>query len=181
MPHKIIERFCRNHGVLTDRVQGVMLHYDVSSSDAGGLAYLLSKEAEKREISYNFWISRKGEVWRLVPPGRRAWHAGKCIPAPGYTYRDANSAFVGVCLAGGPGEEATPAQVRELTWLLSYMAVNNGWSRQDLTWITGHNVQAWPRGRKQDPEGPNPRRPFLRVLEVRAAVREELARQARAA
>jgi len=174
MSYKIIERFCKQHNALREARQGVMLHYDVSSSDAGGLEYFYSDEAAERQISYDFWISRKGKIYRLVPPGRRAWHAGACEPALGYRYRDANSAFVGVCIAAHPGERATPAQLDALIWLLSSMAENNGWSATDLRWVTGHNRQAAPRGRKQDPEGPDPKHVVLSVEAVRTALRDAM-------
>lgn len=165
---KIIERFCDQHNELREPRQGVMLHYDESTGDEGGLQWFFDPACD---VSYDFWISRKGLIYRLVPPGRRAWHAGNCRPARGYNYQDANSAFVGVSIAAAhTWERATPAQLAAVVELCSSLGANNSWPLDNPVWITGHNVQAWPRGRKSDPEGYNPARPVMSVAEVRAAV-----------
>lgn len=168
---KIIEKFCKQHNTLREPRQGVMLHYDESSNDAGGLAWFFDPTCK---VSYDFWISRKGTIYRLVPSGRRAWHAGECEPAEGYHYSDANSAFVGVAIAARHDERVTDAQMQSVVDLCVSLGFNNGWPMHDPHWITGHNAQAWPRGRKTDPEGAYPaekaKNPVLSVAEVRKAV-----------
>ncbi len=164
---KIIEKFCDQHNLLREPRQGVMLHYDESLSDKGGLAWFFDPACK---VSYDFWISRKGEVYRLVPSDRRAWHAGLCRPSEGYDYRDANSAFVGVSIAANNKERATEAQVRSVVELCRQLGRNNGWLLESPTWITGHNTQAWPRGRKVDPEGVRADAPVLSVRKVRSLV-----------
>lgn len=165
---KIIVRFCDQHNELREPRQGVMLHYDESLSDRGGLAWFFDPACK---VSYDFWISRKGEIYRLVPMARRAWHAGACRPAKGYKYADANSAFVGVSIAANRSEQATKEQRMAVVWLCEALGRNNGWPLENPTWITGHNAQAWPRGRKVDPEGPDKKRPVLSVEEMRYAVK----------
>lgn len=176
MSHAIHERFCQNHGTLKESPRGVMVHYDVSSSDAGGLAYLLSAEASRRQVSYNFYVTRAGKIYRLVPPGRRAWHAGKCFPSSAaFNYRDANSAFVGVCFANNGKEAVTPQQMQAAVWLIAQLGRNNRWSTSNLAWLSGHSAEAFPRGRKQDPEGTG-RTPIVSLPDLRSRVLAEMAR-----
>lgn len=171
---EIIHRYVPSQfGPLRENRQGVMLHYDESSSDAGGLQWFFDPAnfAGDNPVSYDFWINDKGEIYRLVPQGKCAWHAGKCRPAAGYSYRHANSAFVGVAIAAKHTDKVTPAQLTSVVALCTLLGTNNGWPLENSKWITGHNVQAWPRGRKDDPEGPNPKKHVtLSVEEVRRLV-----------
>jgi N-acetyl-anhydromuramyl-L-alanine amidase AmpD len=147
-----------------------MLHYDASASDAGAIAWLTKDPRCK--VSYNFLVMDDGTVVKVAPASARAWHAGVCRPsteAP--TYRDANSAFYGVAIAANAGEEATEAQENAVIDLCVDLYRKSGWPTIGVYRIVGHSAECWPRGRKVDPEGPDPKRPVLSVREIRDAVR----------
>lgn len=149
-----------------------MLHYDASSSDGGALAWL-TKDA-RCGVSYNVLILDDGKAYEIAPIGKRAWHAGVCRASdhPRLTYTDANSAFYGVAIAATDGEVATPAQFSAVVEVCRMIASSHGWDLYREPWrIVGHSAEAWPRGRKLDPTGSNPKRPVLSVEAVRTAFR----------
>lgn len=145
--------------------QGILLHYDASSSDKGALAWL--EDDARARVSYHYLVLDSGEVLQIAPPAARAWHAGECRPSRReFTYSDGNNAFYGVAIAATDGERATPAQVEAVAKLCHFLFWLEGWSEADLWRITGHDAEAWPRGRKSDPTGSNPAAPVLSVKEV---------------
>lgn len=145
---------------------GVMLHYDASASDAGGLAWLRDPRCM---VSYNWLVLDDGTAHAIAPEDKRAWHAGVCRPSTAQlTYRDANSAFYGVSIAARPGDRATQAQKEAVARLCLGLFGKEGWSVCDTWRVVGHNTEAWARGRKVDPEGPDPARPVLSVDEIRS-------------
>lgn len=158
-----------NYGLtLNEPRLGLMLHYDASASDAGGLAWLRDPAAG---VSYNWYVLDDGAVHEIAPESARAWHAGICRPSdPALTYRDANSAFIGVSIAARPGDVATPPQFSALVDLCRAIFHRHGWPLTDTWRIVGHNTEAHPRGRKNDPEGPDGAHPVLSVDQVRAAL-----------
>ena len=78
-----------NHGARTLPISMVVLHYTEMPLDAA-LARMCDPEAQ---VSAHYCITEAGEVIRLVPEDRRAWHAGasywRGIP-------DVNSASIGI-------------------------------------------------------------------------------------
>lgn len=129
--------------------QGLMLHYSAGSYEST----VSWCRTAKSGVSYNRVIRWDGHVESVAPDDARAWHAGVCRPsAPHFTYADANSAFEGIALAGGPAYgPPTAAAVDALVRLLGARMDANGWPRTDAAWrITSHHLEAWPRGRKQD-------------------------------
>lgn len=112
-----------------------------------------------------------GRAYVIAPLDARAWHAGVCRPSgPPLKYRDANSALYGVSIAATDGERATPAQVAAVVDVCRTLAARHGWDLAAEPWrITGHSAEAWPRGRKVDPEGSDPAKPVLSVTEIRSA------------
>lgn len=157
-----------NWGPLRSARGGIMLHYDDSGSDVGAL-YWLTRDPACR-VSYNVLVTDNGVAYVIAPLDRRAWHAGECRPsdAAHLIYRDANSAFYGVAIAAAPGDVATTDQVRGVVEVCTILASRHGWDLRVEPWrITGHAAEAWPRGRKIDPTGPDPLRPVLSVAEVR--------------
>jgi len=78
-----------NHGARTLPIAMVVLHYTEMPLDAA-LARMCDPEAQ---VSAHYCITEAGEVIRLVPEDRRAWHAGasywRGIP-------DVNSASIGI-------------------------------------------------------------------------------------
>jgi len=148
---------------------GILLHYDASKSDAGALHWLTRDP--RCAVSYHVLITDDGTAYQIAPLDRRAWHAGVCVPSsPRLTYRDANSALYGVCIAATDGDRATGAQITAVVATCTMLAQREGWNLAAEPWrITGHNAEAWPRGRKTDPEGTVPGRPVLSVAQIRAA------------
>lgn len=147
--------------------QGVMLHYDDSGSDAGGVAWLTHDP--RCHVSYNYLVMDRGDVVEIAPPSCRAWHAGVCRPSdPRLQYKDANSAFYGVAIAAKAGDQVTVQQLGAVVTLCRQLAHVHGWDLAREPWrLTGHNLEAWPRGRKIDPAGPDPAHPVLDLAHVR--------------
>lgn len=132
--------------------QGILLHYDASRSDKGAVAWL--EDDARAEVSYHYLILDSGDVLQIAPPGTRAYHAGVCKPSrKEFTYSDGNNAFYGVAIAATDGEHATPEQVEAVVQLCHYLYWLEGWNVADTWRITGHDAEAWPRGRKVDPVG----------------------------
>lgn len=146
--------------------QGVMLHYDASRSDRGAVAWL--EDDRRVEVSYHFLVLDDGRILAIAPLGARAWHAGVCKPSRReFTYSDGNNAFYGVAVAATDGEQATEAQRASVARLCRYLYWLEGWDAAEVWRITGHDAEAWPRGRKIDPTGSTPATPVLSVDEVR--------------
>lgn len=163
------ERVTRNWGALLEPRQGICLHYDESASDRGAVEWLLYSPNCK--VSYNDLILDDGTVVEIAPADRRAWHAGVCKPSdPRLTYRDANSALYGVAVAAKHTERATPAQFAAVVDRCVTLMRRNGWGVSETWRIVGHRTEAWPRGRKDDPDGKLGK--VIDVEAVRAAVVE---------
>lgn len=149
-----------------------MLHFDGSANDRGGVAWMSDP---RFEFSYQFLVTDDGVAHRVAPDDARAYHAGVCRPSPHVPpYADANSAFYGVAIAATDGDVATPAQIRTVVRLCIAYFVKHGWGGNETHRITGHATEAWPRGRKHDPEGTGAI-PVLSVAEVQAEVAATLA------
>jgi hypothetical protein len=71
----------------------------------------------RKNKSYNYLIDRFGQVYRVVPDGETAYHAGNSVWSDGrVTYVGLNESFIGVCFetkadVGAGGEQLTEAQV----------------------------------------------------------------------
>jgi N-acetyl-anhydromuramyl-L-alanine amidase AmpD len=160
-----------NWGALREPRIGIMLHYDGSVRDDWALQWL--RYHPDCRVSYNWLVLDDGRVEMVTPTTARAWHAGVCRTSDPVRlpYRDANSAFYGVSIAAGAMDTATLAQKMAVAELCAKLFDEHGWSRvEGLHRIVGHNTEAWPRGRKVDPEGPNLAAPVLSVAEVRRLV-----------
>lgn len=163
---------------LRENRQGVMLHYDASSTDAGAVAWFKDPRAQ---VSYQKLILDDGSYVSIAPNSKRAWHAGHCAPSDSrFTYRDANSAFYGVAIATNQYESATLAQIWTAGALIREYFHRHGWSPVNDLWrIVGHDDEAvygpkdpraGQRGRKIDPTGTDPKRPILRTADIRFLV-----------
>lgn len=142
---------------------GVMLHFDDSTSDASGIQWLTNDPRCK--VSYNFAVRDDGSVVEIAPEEARAYHAGVCRPSiPELVYTDANSAFYGVAITAKLGDTVSDAQRGGVLFLVGRLFEKNGWPRTDTWRITGHKAEAWPRGRKIDPD------PVLDPAVIRAAL-----------
>lgn len=158
-----------NWNSLREARMGVMLHYDASTSDKGAVEWLLHDPRCK--VSYNYLVLDNGQIVTIAPADARAWHAGICRPSePRLNYRDANSALWGISIAATVGEVATKEAKEAIADLTRILFINQHWPLTDTWRIVGHSSEAWPRGRKIDPVGPNPAKPVLSVEEMRDTV-----------
>ena len=126
---------------------GIMLHLDASASDEGSLAWFSDPRCR---CAYHYLVLDDGRIVRIVSTAFRAWHAGKCKPADGFNYMDANSAFYGVAAAARAGDTITNPQMEGIAKVCEAIAKAQNWNLRYT--LTGHSTQAWPRGRKIDPE-----------------------------
>lgn len=148
---------------------GILLHYDGSASDAGAVQWLTKDP--RCNVSYNWLILDSGSLVVIAPEDARAWHAGVCRSSDRrLPYTDANSAFYGITLAARPGEVVTQAAKATLLDLCRRLFAKHHWPVSESFRIVGHASEAWPRGRKVDPEGPDPARPVLSTIEMRCLV-----------
>jgi N-acetylmuramoyl-L-alanine amidase len=79
-----------NHGARTLPISMVVLHYTEMKPLEAALARMCDPQAK---VSAHYCISEAGEVIRLVPEHRRAWHAGVSYWRG---IRDVNSASIGI-------------------------------------------------------------------------------------
>lgn len=128
----------------------------------------------KSKVSYNAVIGPSGQVTVAVPWYSRAWHMGVCQSSdPRLHYHDANSAFEGIALSGGPDfGPPTAHQRKALAMLLQERFYARKWSPTETWRIVSHASEAWPRGRKVDPEGPH--HDWLLMADVRRSLTEAL-------
>lgn len=148
---------------------GVMLHYDASTSDRGAVEWLTKDP--RCNVSYNWLVLDDGRVVSVAPATARAWHAGVCKPSsPKLAYRDANSAFYGIAIAAGAADHATPEQLAAVVKIARTCFEKERWPLTETWRVVGHASEAWPRGRKVDPEGSRRGDPVLSTEAVRRAL-----------
>lgn len=151
-------------------VMGVMYHYDASASDAGGLAWLQNPTIR---AMYELVVADDGSWGRLGPADARVWHAGKTRSSDPerlpYPENEANSAFYSISILNSGREGCTAPQMLTAAYLGRWIFEHNGWDPVvDAFRVTGHHLEAWPRGRKLDPIGPNPENPILSLEDIRS-------------
>ena len=122
----------------------VVLHYTEMESAEAALDRLTDPEAK---VSAHYLIGEDGEVVRLVPEDKRAWHAGASFWRG---HRDVNSASIGIELQH-PGHalgyrEFAEAQVEALVPLLHRIVQTHDIPRAN---VVGHSDVA--PARKTDP------------------------------
>lgn len=79
-----------NHDERAAPITMVVIHYTEMQSQQAALERLCDPEAK---VSAHYLIGRQGEVVRLVPEEKRAWHAGLSYWRG---HRDVNSASIGI-------------------------------------------------------------------------------------
>lgn len=151
---------------------GVCHHYDGSSSDAGGLAWLQGLPVE---ASYNLVVLDNGDWGIIAPLNKVAWHAGKSRSSDParlpYPENMANHAFYGICILTNDVVDVTPRQMMTAGWLTARLFARHQWSRtNDLYRVTTHSAEAWARGRKKDPEGGDLLNPIMSAQDIRELV-----------
>jgi N-acetyl-anhydromuramyl-L-alanine amidase AmpD len=136
---------------------GVMLHYDGSGNDKGGVEWFAHPDCR---VSYNWLVLDDGTYVEIAPPSARAWHAGLCSPRnpDKLAYVDGNSAFYAISAATNDRVDVTPLQLMTIAYLTWRCFTMERWSLTDLHRIVGHSSEAvnkdGTRRRKVDPEGP---------------------------
>lgn len=93
--------------------------------------------------SYHWMIDRNGNVYQLMPLGRRAYHAGR---SQWKGYDNLNEWTHGVALLASEGSGFTDEQYAALTMLAAQDMAKHHY---DHTWIVGHDEVAPER--KKDP------------------------------
>lgn len=175
-----------NHNALRESRIGIGVHYSAGTYDST-VDWCCRP---KSQVSYNAVIRWDGHVELLVPWDLRAWHMGPCASSDPLRlpYVDANSAFEGIALSGGP-EFGRPTReaVAALVKLLRDRMLARAWPLSETWRIVGHeteriytakdtpNAALWgKKGAKSDPSGPlplwGPTRPWLDLNAVRREV-----------
>lgn len=159
---------------------GVMIHYDESMSDTGGLGWFSDP---KCEVSYNRYYWDNGDVHSIADDDWAAWHAGAC------RHTNANSAFYGLSAATNSKNIATKKCVEKMIEETARIFKMHKWGAEAvMERIQGHDQQAiftkgntpkypnlWNRlGRKSDPTGPNPKVPVIDMTNFRILVALQL-------
>lgn len=154
-------------GALRETRQGVCVHYDASSSDAGSVSWF---ENPACNVSYQLLVLDDGSYVRIAPDNKRAWHAGRCKPSDKFSYTDANSALYGIAAATNNKVDVTPVQMLTIAWLVRKWFATEGWPVTDLWRITGHEDECDPPGRKKDPSGGLGDNPIFTAEDIRQLV-----------
>lgn len=159
---------------------GVMIHFDGSRNDAGGVSWF--KDERAWNVGYHYYVLDDGSYHTMGPEGvpwadaadYRVYHAGICRPSSAFEdhpYCDANSAFVGISTAATYGDDQQPIVELTIASLARRVLVRGGLDPNEVWRITGHEDEAWPRGRKYDPTGLDPRHPVVDMAAIRHLVR----------
>jgi N-acetylmuramoyl-L-alanine amidase len=149
LPRAWVPKPSPNHGPRPAGVvpTAIILHADASRKVDATLGWLAQRESR---VSYHLVVGRTGTVFLIVPPERRAWHAGVSALDG---VRDCNDFTIGVCLSNAnDGEELYPeaqvvAAVDACRLLMRHFDIP--WTR-----VRRHRDVALPRGRKTDPAPP---------------------------
>jgi N-acetylmuramoyl-L-alanine amidase len=118
------------------RVDTVLLHHTASKADTASLLWMCSPTSG---VSAHYVIGMRGDIWRLVPESRKAWHAGVShMPWAKPTRKGSvNDNSIGIEIVN-PGDGVTPfteAQYRALEWLVP-----------DIAKRLGTHASVWPAG-----------------------------------
>ena len=141
---EIIEAPSPNFDERDQAISIVVLHYTGMQDGPSAIARLRDPAAG---VSSHYIIAEDGQVLRLVPEGKRAWHAGQSWWRG---LRNVNSASIGIEIVN-PGHEFgyrpfTPEQMSSLLPLLAEIVQRYG---IDPANVVGHSDVAPTR--KQDP------------------------------
>lgn len=126
-------------------IDTIVVHADAAARAASSVNWIKNNESD---VSYHTLVERDGDVRHLVPPRRRAWHAGKsAFKGRG----DVNDFSLGLAFANRNDgvEEYTELQYQigaavVALWMREFPAIT-------MDRITDHATVALPKGRKTDP------------------------------
>lgn len=128
-------------------VSAIVLHADADARVETTLDYM-SRRASA--VSYHVVIARTGLVFLLVPPERRAWHAGVSALAG---VGNVNDFSVGVCLANR-NDGVEPYTERQLAAAATVVRALMAHFGVPASRVVRHRDVALPPGRKTDPAPP---------------------------
>jgi N-acetylmuramoyl-L-alanine amidase len=135
MTMRVIPRPSPNHSERNGApVDTIVIHSTAGGLD-GALSWLCNPASK---VSAHYVIARSGDIYKLVPLARAAWHAGRCPNFP-----RANQRSVGIELEQLPGEPPTQKQLEALRWLVGEIR-----KQFNIQYIYGHH-EINPR--KSDP------------------------------
>lgn len=121
-------------------------------------------------VSAHFFIARDGEIWEVVAPQKRAWHAGESrLPFPEDARAHVNDFSIGIELAGSPDEQFPPCQYEALARLMLEVL-----ELYPIRYVLGHSHIA--PNRKVDP-GPHFDWRLLEQLVKAAALKSGASKQ----
>lgn len=135
-----------NHSPRKAPISAIVLHADASSRIESSLEWVRRRESR---VSYHIMIGRNGTVFGVVPPERKAWHAGVS------TFEgqaNVNEFSVGVALSNR-NDGVEPFPVSQLAAAADVCAILCGVYGIPVSRITTHAAIA--PGRKTDPRGLN--------------------------
>lgn len=137
-----------NHGArpANTKISGIVLHADAASTIASSMDWCRRRESG---VSYHIMIGRNGSIYWLVPPERRAWHAG---PSSWDGVRDCNNYTIGVCLSNR-NDGVEPYSLLQRMAAVEVCALLCKHFDIPTARITTHALVATPKGRKTDPRG----------------------------
>lgn len=122
----------------------VVLHATGTSKVQSPLKWLCNP---KSKVSAHYLVDKNGDVYKLVPTGRTAWHAGTSVGPYG---KSVNQTSIGIELVNKNDgiDEYTKAQYAAVEHLLDALKAPH-----DIEWVATHAEIAEPVGRKTDPKG----------------------------
>lgn len=123
-----------------------IVFHDGEGNKASDLTKLCNASVvQSKRVSAHYYVDRAGNIYQLVPPHKRAWHAG----ASAYLGRIAFNDFsVGVESEHKEGQDWPKVQVDSLSDLFRTLIGQYNIKEQ---WVTTHKWIAFPEGRKSDP------------------------------
>ena len=114
----------------------IVLHASAGASASSSISWL-----KKIGLSYHYIIERDGQITKLAPTSRVAFHAGKSVGPQGASVNDYS---IGICFANrNNGEPYTKEQIKAALELVTALR------GEGIKWITTHYLIS--PGRKNDP------------------------------
>lgn len=142
-------------------VNAIVMHADGDASVASTITYMATVASK---VSYHAVVGRLGDIYELVDPVYRAWHAGVSALSG---VNDCNTYSVGVCLSNRQDgtEQFTEPAINAAAEYCAAMMVQ--FPAITLDRIVMHSDVALPKGRKVDPY---PAEKSFHLIDFRAIV-----------
>lgn len=123
------------------------INYVILHNDGGTGGYSVARRTLiRRRLSYHYYISRNGNVIKMLDPKYEASHVG-------YSYWNGlfriNRYSIGICLENGISLAYSIEQYNSLAWLI--LNLQQRFPDSTTKTIVGHSEVALPLGRKTDP------------------------------